>query len=804
MKVAYNWLKSYIDFPYSPKELAEKLTMAGLEVEELEYLGEGLEGIVVGEIKKIKEHPDADKLVICIVDTGKDSLLQIITGASNVYEGAKVPVAGNGIKLPTGMKIKNTKLRGERSEGMICSEDELCLIDERAEGIMILEDDAEIGEEIAEYLNLNEYIIKLDLTPNYSRCLGLLGIAREIKVILNNEEKINYPEINITPLENQEINNFIDVEIEDKDLCPRYTGRLIKNVEIAPSPKWMQSRLKASGIRPINNVVDITNYVLLEYNQPLHAFDYDQIKGKKIIVRRAEKNEKLITLDGKKRALNKDILLIADEEKALGLAGVMGGENSEVIDKTVNIFLESAYFNPVNIRKTARHLGLPSEASHRFERGVDIENLINASNRAAYLLQEYAGGEIVNGIIDEYPEVYRKKDIELDIDRANKIIGIELNKDEIIEILESLEFRIKDNKDGSINVTVPSYRTDVELDADLIEEIARIYGYNRIPVTRPVSKQIGGRTLKQKIEDNVKNQFTASGLDEVLTFSLTEKKIYDKLLMNNYPDLQKWVELKNPLNESFSVLRTSLIPGIVDVLSRNAKRQVKEMRVFEIGKVFFNQGKNVRPLEKIKLAGGSMGWKEDLWNNNAADFYYLKGALEKLYDYFQMKDISFITHKLDFLHPGRTAKILYQDEEIGFIGELLPKIIEKNDMVPATSVFQLDFENLINNAIVNDYSYKNLAKYPAVSRDLAVIIDEDINVNKIYESISNNGGRILKTIELFDIYKGDPVPEGNKSLAFKLIFQSPEKTLTDEVVNKYFNKIIQGLIDKYNAKIRGK
>ncbi len=804
MKVAYNWLKSYIDFPYSPKELAEKLTMAGLEVEELEYLGEGLEGIVVGEIKKIKEHPDADKLVICIVDTGKDSLLQIITGASNVYEGAKVPVAGNGIKLPTGMKIKNTKLRGERSEGMICSEDELCLIDERAEGIMILEDDAEIGEEIAEYLNLNEYIIKLDLTPNYSRCLGLLGIAREIKVILNNEEKINYPEINITPLENQEINNFIDVEIEDKDLCPRYTGRLIKNVEIAPSPKWMQSRLKASGIRPINNVVDITNYVLLEYNQPLHAFDYDQIKGKKIIVRRAEKNEKLITLDGKKRALNKDILLIADEEKALGLAGVMGGENSEVIDKTVNIFLESAYFNPVNIRKTARHLGLPSEASHRFERGVDIENLINASNRAAYLLQEYAGGEIVNGIIDEYPEVYRKKDIELDIDRANKIIGIELNKDEIIEILESLEFRIKDNKDGSINVTVPSYRTDVELDADLIEEIARIYGYNRIPVTRPVSKQIGGRTLKQKIEDNVKNQFTASGLDEVLTFSLTEKKIYDKLLMNNYPDLQKWVELKNPLNESFSVLRTSLIPGIVDVLSRNAKRQVKEMRVFEIGKVFFNQGKNVRPLEKIKLAGGSMGWKEDLWNNNAADFYYLKGALEKLYDYFQMKDISFITHKLDFLHPGRTAKILYQDEEIGFIGELLPEIIEKNDMVPATSVFQLDFENLINNAIVNDYSYKNLAKYPAVSRDLAVIIDEDINVNKIYESISNNGGRILKTIELFDIYKGDPVPEGNKSLAFKLIFQSPEKTLTDEVVNKYFNKIIQGLIDKYNAKIRGK
>ena len=434
MQVPYNWLKTYIDFPYTPKEMSQKLTMAGLEVEGMEYLGEGLEDIVIGEIIELKDHPNADKLKICEVDLGNKKI-QMITGAPNVSENIKVPVAEVGVTLPTGMKIEKTKLRGEVSEGMICSKDELGLQEERASGIMVLSKDAKVGDKFVNYQGLDEYVYKLDLTPNYARCLGLIGIAREVKAMQEEELKINYPEINLKEDKSENINDLADIKIEDDNLCPRYAGRIIKDVTIKPSPKWMQDRLKAAGIRPINNIVDITNYILLEYNQPLHAFDLDKIKDGNVIVRRAKEDEKVVTLDDVERRLDKETLVITDPEKVIAVAGVMGAQNSEVTKKTTDIFLEAACFNPSSIRKTARKLGLPSEASHRFERGIDIENVIEAGNRAAYLIQEYADGKVVEGIIDNYPNKYQEKIIEVNINKANRILGLDLSKDEIEKML---------------------------------------------------------------------------------------------------------------------------------------------------------------------------------------------------------------------------------------------------------------------------------------------------------------------------------------------------------------------------------
>src|SRR6056297_3513332 len=434
VQVPYNWLKTYIDFPYSPFELSDKLTMAGLEVEEVDYLGEGLENIIIGEIIEIKDHPNADKLKICRIDI-KEKTLQMITGAPNIKMNIKVPIAGVGVTLPTGMEIEKTTIRGEISEGMICSKDELGLQEERASGIMVLSKDAKVGDKFVNYQGLDEYVYKLDLTPNYARCLGLIGIAREVKAMQEEELKINYPEINIKEDKSENINDLADIKIEDDKLCPRYAGRVIKDVTIKPSPKWMQDRLKAAGIRPINNIVDITNYILLEYNQPLHAFDLDKIKDGNVIVRRAKEDEKVVTLDDVERRLDKETLVITDPEKVIAVAGVMGAKNSEVTDQTTDIFLEAAYFEPTSIRKTARKLGLPSEASHRFERGVDIKRVIEAGNRAAYLMQQYAEGTVAKGVLDNYPLPYQDNIIEVSLAKINRLLGISLEKDKIEKML---------------------------------------------------------------------------------------------------------------------------------------------------------------------------------------------------------------------------------------------------------------------------------------------------------------------------------------------------------------------------------
>lgn len=800
MRVSYNWLKEYIDFPYSPEELDYVLTMAGMEVDEVEYLGEGIEEIVIGEILKIREHPNADKLVICEVDTG-DELLNIVTGAPNVIEGALVPVAKVGVTLPNGMKIKKAKLRGEPSYGMLCSTDELGLSEERASGIMILEERAEKGMNLIEYLGLDDYVLKLDLTPNYARCLGMLGIARELEA-LQDDKEVYYPEIKIEEKDNH-ISETVEVEVKDTDLCYRYTGRIIKDVKIGPSPIWMQKRLTAAGIRPINNIVDITNYVLLEYNQPLHAFDLDKIKNKKIIVRRAEDGEKHVTLDDKERTLNNEILVIADSDKAVGLAGVMGGANSEITGDTTTIFLESAYFNPVNIRKTARYLGLPSEASHRFERGIDIENVIEAGNRAAYLMQEYAGGQVVTGVIDIYPKPYKPLEIDLDVDMTNRVLGLELSAEKIKEMLIKLKFEVENNNEkNKLNVTVPAFRGDVEREADLIEEVARMYGYNNIPITRPLGNQQGGKNFKQKFEDITNEFMLAAGLDEIINLSLTGEDNYKPLQLSNDSILKNWVKIKNPLSEAYAVMRTSMIPGVLEVLSKNAKRQLDKMNVFELGHVYIQQEGEEAYLQFAKLAGASMGYDEDCWNSDAPDFFYLKGILEAYFERIGLKDLEFKSTKVSYLHPGRTAKIVTGDEDLGIMGEVLPDIIEEMDLKERTAVFQLNIDKILKKVNLIQ-KYEDLPRYPAAERDLAILVEKDIQSAALLKVIINNAGKLLKNVDVFDLYQGDQIPENKKSIAFKLLFQAEDRTLKDKEVNDLFNKIVKELENQFAAKIRG-
>ncbi|MFP4016586.1 MAG: phenylalanine--tRNA ligase subunit beta [Halanaerobiales bacterium] len=812
MRVSYKWLQEYIDFSYSPEELDYVLTMAGMEVDEIEYMGAGIEEIVIGEILKIRSHPNADKLVICELDTG-DELLNIVTGAPNVEEGAMVPVARVGVTLPNGMEIKEAELRGEPSYGMLCSTDELGLSEERASGIMILDERAEKGMKLVEYLDMDDYVLKLDLTPNYARCLGMLGIAREMEA-LQGDKEVKYPEININE-KGQDIEEMIEVEIKDPDLCPRYTGRIIKDVKIGPSPLWMQKRLTAAGIRPINNIVDITNYVLMEYNQPLHAFDYDKVADQKIIVRRAEDGEKHVTLDDQERKLDNEILLIADPDKAIGLAGVMGGANSEVTDETTTVFLESAYFNPVNIRKTSRKLGLPSEASHRFERGLDIENVIEAANRAAYLMQEYAEGTVLPGVIDVYPEPYQALEIELDVEMTNRVLGIELSADEISDMLKKLKFSVEKRggsnteaaagetaEDNVLKIQVPAFRGDVEREADLIEEVARMYGYNNIPVTVPEGEQQGGKSFKQQFEDITKEYMLAAGLDEIVNFSLGGKGDYDILQLSNDSNLRNWVEIKNPLNEAYAVMRTSMMPGVLDVLSKNAKRQLDKMHVFELGNIYFKQEGDEPYYQSSRLAGASMGYDEDAWNSSAPDFFYLKGILEAYFERIGLFNIRFEAAELSYLHPGRTAKVMLEGQELGIIGELLPDIIEELDLKERTAVFQLSIEKLLDRVNLIQ-RYKDLPRYPAAERDLAVLVDKDIESAALLDIIIEKGSELLKDVDVFDLYQGDQIPENKKSIAFKLLFQAGDRTLRDEEVNKMFNEIVMGLENQYSAKIRG-
>jgi len=823
MKVPLSWLKDYVDINVSPKDFAHELTMSGSKVEGIEVQGEDIVNVVVGKILSLEKHPEADKLQVSKVDVGNE-VIQVITGAQNVKVGDCVPVALSGALLPGGKKITKGKLRGLESNGMMCSIAELNLTkadypEAEEDGIFILDPNLTPGTDIKDVLGLNDTVFEFEITPNRPDCLSMIGIAREAAVTL--KSNFRKPEIKVKEEAGDHVSAYASVEIKDADLCSRYTARVVKDVKIEPSPEWMRRRLKAAGIRPINNIVDITNYVMLEMGQPMHAFDLKNIKGSHIIVRRAADGEVLRTLDGQERKLDSSILVIADAERPVGIAGVMGGENSEITENTQMILFESANFDGTSIRLTSKKLGLRSEASSRFEKGLDVENTIAALERAVQLVEELGAGKVCKGIIDCYPNPKKEHTILLRPDRINALLGTEIPAEDMIEILEALEFKI--DKENMI-VTVPSFRADVEREADIAEEIARFYGYNNIEATLLSGKAQtqGIKTYKQKIEDIIYKTMLACGLSETYTFSFTGRKVFDKINLPSDSKLRDAVVISNPLGEDFKIMRTTTIPDMLDVISRNYNRRVEEARFFELSYVYFHEKPDYsQDSSSIKSkAAASKNVPENIYENEKlgklpyqeqvltigmygnTDYYELKGIVEELMDSLGIKEYSFEPEKENpTYHPGRTAKVFVNGIEAGIIGEIHPDVSERFEAPERTYIGTIKVGILIENTSMLK-QYKELPKFPAITRDIAMLVPDEILVRQIESVIKQRAGKNLESIKLFDVYKGSQVPEGKKSVAYSISFRAADRTLTDDEVNKYMAKILDGLKTLLGAELR--
>ncbi|WHH60188.1 phenylalanine--tRNA ligase subunit beta [Petroclostridium sp. X23] len=794
MKVPMSWLKDYVDIQGSPEEFADAMTMSGSKVEGVEKTGEGIENIVVGKILTVDKHPDADKLQYSQVDLG-DETVQIVTGATNIKVGDYIPVAKHGAKLPGGMTIKKGKLRGMESNGMMCSIDELGLTkedwpDAPDHGILILDKEYPLGKDIKEVLGLNENVIEFEITSNRPDCLSVLGLAREAAVTFGKE--FNMPQIQVEEA-GENINDYASVEVLAPDLCPRYTARVVKNIKIEPSPKWMRNRLRAAGVRPINNIVDITNYVMLEFGQPMHAFDLNNVAGNKIIVRRANQEEIIHTLDEQERKLDSSMLVIADADKAVGVAGVMGGANSEISESTKTILFESATFMGSSVRLTAKKLGLRTEASARFEKGLDANNAILALERACQLVAQLGAGQVVHGIIDVDNSDKKPVELKLRPEKINRFLGTGLTKEYMGDVLQKLGFQVDLN---NMVVTVPSFRSDVEAEADVAEEIARIYGYDKITSTLLSGTATQGRkNEKQLLEDKVKNCMIAQGLSEIMTYSFTSPKVFDYMKVPADSDLRKAVVISNPLGEENSIMRTTTLSGMIEVLARNYNRRVEKAKLFELGSIYIpkNIPVNELPEEKLVVTLGMYG---------DVDFYDLKGAVEELLFTLGIKDYDFVREQdHSSFHPGRTAKIYIGEDELGVVGEIHPDVLESYEVPTRAYAAMLDFNTLQARANLNA-EYQPLPKYPAVTRDIAMLVKDEIMVKQIENIIKQCSGKILEDIKLFDVYKGKQIPEGMKSVAYSIIFRASDRTLTDEEINKVFDKIVKSLKENLDAELR--
>lgn len=807
MKVSYNWLKQYVNLEgVSPEELAEKLTRSGVEVESVEYRNKGVTNIVIGHVVEKSKHPDADKLNVCQVDVGEPERLQIVCGAANVDAGQKIVVSKIGAELPGGLKIKKAKLRGVESQGMICSAKELGINDKllpksQQEGILVLPEESEVGMDALEYLGLDDVVLELGLTPNRSDCLSMTGVAYEVAAIL--ERQVELPDLTVTEAEDA-ITGRVQVSIDAPEHCSFYSARLISNVKLGSSPLWMQSRLMAAGIRPINNVVDITNYVMLEQGQPLHAFDYSKVNGGNIVVRLAEAGEKLTTLDEVERTLDPEMLLITDGVNPIGIAGVMGGANSEVSEQTTTILLESAHFTGTSIRKTAKKLGLRSEASLRFEKEVDPEGVIKALNRAAQLMAELAGGTVYKGIVQDKKKELERPVVSLRLERLNGLLGTELSIEQAAAIMTRLSFEFK-QEDNQLHVEVPLRRQDITREVDLIEEVARLHGYDHIPTTLPVGPTTrGSLTGFQAWQRKIRQVLTGAGLYEVSTYSFTnENMMYD--FASLYRET-KGIRLAMPMSEERSLLRVNLLPHLAETATYNKNRQNHDLAIFEMGRVFISDEESLTqlPEEKLGLAGLITGqWTSNHWAQKAepVDFYTAKGVLELLFENLGLEEVQYQQAEgLKGMHPGRTAEILIRGERIGFVGQIHPELQKKYD-IDESYVFQIDMEKMFANR--NEMSeYKPLPKYPASTRDLAIVVNADVSAGSLKKVIVEQAGSILESVELFDVFTGEKIGAGKKSLAFALVYRNPEATLTDQEVSAAHERVLQALSTEYGAELR--
>ena len=807
MLVSLNWLKRYVNLDSNtPEQLAEKFTQTGIEVDGIEYVvKEKSKNVVVGFVKECIQHPNADKLKLCQVDVG-DETLQIICGAPNVATGQKVVVAKPGAVLPGNFKIKKVKLRGIESNGMICSLQELG-VQERfinpafAEGIAVLPEDAVVGEPVDELLNLNDAILEFDLTPNRADALSMLGVAYETSAIL--DEEINLPEPEVPRIE-EHVEDYITIKVDDPDLCPYYGGFVIKDVTIKPAPLWMQNYLLAAGVRPINNVVDITNYVLLEYGQPLHAFDYDLLDSKEIVVRRAKDGEEIVTLDDQTRVLNNENLLITNGKTGVALAGVMGGANTEVNDNTKNVLLEAAYFDPQTIRKAVKQTGLRSEASTRFEKGVDPNRVREAGLRACELLVKYADGKVVQGVA-EFDQLDRsEKTVEVNLSEVNKRLGTDISSEEVEDILRKLRFSYERNGED-FTVSIPTRRGDISIFEDMLEEIARIYGYDNLPFTLPVTgEKAGGLTYEQKLTRAMKAYMESVGLSEAITYSLTNKDDVHRLVSQEIGEDLKPVELSMPMSEDHQYLRLSLLPELLNRLTYNVARKQENVALYEVGSVFLTNEEKLtkQPKEHVRLAGAITGtWVDHKWQQDVkkVDFYVVKGILEGLFRYLNV-DVTYEQTVMDDMHPGRTAKVLIGDRQIGFLGQIHPNLAKEKDL-KETYVFDIDLEYLLQ-LERPELIYEVIPKYPSIMRDVAFVVNKDVLAGDIREVIEQVGAPLVRRVEAFDVYTGENVGDDEKSVAYNIHFQDVEKTLTDEEVDASYEKIVEAVSEKFGARVR--
>lgn len=804
MKVSYQWLSQYIDLNgISPKELADRLTLSGVAVDIVEYRNKGVENVVVGHVVERSQHPDADKLSVCKVDVGSGEILQIVCGAANVAAGQNVPVALVGAKLPDGLKIKRAKLRGVESQGMICSARELGIEDrllpkEIQEGILVLPATLELGQDVIALLGLDDAVLELELTPNRSDCLSMLGVAYEVAAILDREVRLPLVENNATAnLEAWKV----DIQ---SDACNAYAARLINGVKIAPSPLWVQNYLIAAGIRPINNIVDVTNYVMLEYGQPLHAFDADKVGTGKILVRQANTGEKLVTLDGSERELDAEMLVITDGIRPIALAGVMGGENTEVTSDTTSILLESAHFEGISVRRTSKKLGLRSESSLRFEKGVDPNRVIPALERAASLIAELGGGEVAMGLA--YAErivIPAERELTITEEDVNAALGTSLTVDQVLDIFRRLGFGARgDHK--ALYITIPTRRPDITIKADLIEEIARIAGYDQIPTTLPAGESTpGGLTASQKLRRQIRHTLESLGYYQAITYTLTHPR--REGLFAPIGESSNHVRLAMPMSEEHSILRTDLLPSLLEVAMYNANRNIDDLAVYEIGKVFKTEEMTLTklPQESYYLAGLAMGKLHPAnWSGTGitADFFVVKGALETLFEQLGMNDIHYVADEIKGLHPGRGAWIEIAGERIGFIGQLHPELQKQWDLKP-TIVYQLNIDSILAGD-VQAIQYKFLPRYPAIRRDLALVVDQAVTAGALLQAIRANAGELLEALDIFDLYQGEHIAAGKKSIAFSLVYRHPERTLQDEEVQAAQDRILTALREHYQAEIR--
>ena len=810
MQVSIKWLKDYIDFDWSAEELADRFTMAGVPVENVIRADEGLDKVVTGRIEKLEKHPDSDHLQICQMNVGGKELVQIITGAQNVAEGQVVPVAMVGAHLPNGLHIKKGKLRGLPSNGMLCSAGELHLdltklTEEEKDGIYILPEGTPVGVPAKDVLGLDDVVLEFELTANRGDCFSVIGLVREIAVLTGNKPK--WPVIACKEDDTAKAADMVSVGIEARDLCDRFSARVIKNVKIGPSPEWMQQRLEGAGIRAINNVVDVTNFVMIELGQPMHAYDYDETTGPTLTARLAKAGENLHTLDDSSRLAKGTELVIADAEHPAGLAGIMGGLETEVTEKTRTVVLEAASFNGPSIRRTARACGLHSEASGRFERGVDVTNTPRALERACQLLQDMGACTVTQGIVDCYPDKKQPVTIDYTTDEINRRLGTAIPGEEMVKILTSLGFEVEAKGNESYHVTVPSWRNDCTYMEDLSEEVARIYGFDKIASTTPFGRMVQGKqSAKQNFVDKIKHTLTSLGMTEELSFAFTSTDLFDKLLVPEDSPLRQAIPILNPLTDEAPLVRTCLLTSIMENAVRNFSRKNNDIKLFDVAPVFLPKQLPLTelPEERLMVAGLITGRREEVgWNqgNEMVDFFDMKGIVEELFRALGISKYTVEAGEHFAMHPGKTALFKKGREVIASVGELHPQAAENFGIKQKVYLFEMDLEVLMKYT-GKSFHFESLPKYPAIARDLAIVVDEDVASADIERVIAKNGGKHFKDVTLFDVYTGEHVAKGKKSMAFNLQFQSKDKTLTDEEADAAFKNILKAVEKHFAAELR--